>query len=194
MRAPAARPARRGPPVLRRRSADSASPRRRMPRKVQRVGDRSVLATWQPTSSADPATRHPTCARGTSTRLTRCRTRAGSPTGFVTRPVTLGGAVTRPARGQRAGAGHVESVIRAKQAGFAPGFTMRDSQGAIVVRVVRRDGLPRSGHRRDPRRQQDLLDARVLAGGELPRHGPVRTRLVDRRHGDHHAASGMSAG
>ena len=64
---------------------------------------------------------------------------------------------------------------------FAPGFTMRDAKGETVVRLVRRDGLPRGGDRRDSRRQQDLLDARLLAGREPPRPRAARSARHRRR-------------
>ncbi len=65
--------------LLRRRSADTGA-RDAGRLEGERVGDRSRSSIWRPISSAVPAIRRPTCARATSTRSTKCRTRAGSPT------------------------------------------------------------------------------------------------------------------
>ncbi len=81
LRAPGREPGaarRRRAAFLRRRSARA---RARHPGCLEGagVGHRSVRRSRDPTCSAVPAIRRPTCARATSTRSTRCRTRAGSP-------------------------------------------------------------------------------------------------------------------
>ena len=65
-------------PVLRRRSADPGA-RDAGCLGGQGVGRSTCSSIWRSTSSAARATRHSTCARETSIRLTRCRIRAGSP-------------------------------------------------------------------------------------------------------------------
>ena len=93
-------------------------------------------------------------------------------------------AVRSPARARRRAPGRSS---RPKEAGAAPGLHDARCQGRSLVRLVRREGIPRSGHRRDSRREQDLLDARLLAGGELSRRrcgwisSPSRSRRRSRR-------------
>ena len=153
-------------------------------RRASRNG-RSISSTTSPrTSSHDPGDPDPRCARAQ-----RQHDRRGARLELVhqphPRPAAVGRrgrrAVRSPERDRRPAPGRSSGP---KQAGFAPGFTMRDAKGETLVRLVRREGISRSGDRRDSRRQQDLLGARLLAGRELPglgasrsaRRSPIRRR------------------
>ena len=117
--------------------------------------------------------------------------RIGTPPGHDRRS---GRAVRSPATGPAPGRW---TVSRAKEAGAAPGFTMRDTQGRAVVRLVRRRRASRGGDRRDAGREQDLLGARLLAGRELPDHvtpGPARHRLDTRSSRRRPASAGRCGG
>ena len=92
---------------------------------------------------------------------------------------------TRPSRGPLTGDGPAPGPGRsiAAEAGRASRRASRcaTAQRRAVVRLVRRDGLPRSGDRRDSGRQQDLLDARLLAGREPPDLASAPTSSSSRR-------------
>ena len=84
------------------------------------------------------------------------------------RPVSIEEAARGPQVDGEPAAGRW-SITRAKEAGVAPGFTMTRRERRHVVRELRRRRVPRRRDRRDPRGQQDLLDAGLLAGRE-PSH------------------------
>ena len=127
----------------------------------------STCSTTSPRTCSDVrAIRPPMCERAISTRSTRCRIRAGSPIASSRsrcrskRPC----AARSPARprhravvGGQAQAGRLRARLHDERCA-----------GGDLVRLVRRQGISRSGDRRDSGRQQDLLGARLLAGRELP--------------------------
>ena len=97
---------------------------------VQRAA-RSIWSTTRSrTCSRGPATRRRTSARRTSTRSMKCRTRAGSRTGWATVPLTVDDVVKGPGSGTGPAPGGW-TVISAKNDGVMPGFTVRDSAGQV---------------------------------------------------------------
>ena len=177
-----------GPQVLRRRSARRASPRPRTPRRSQ---------PWDIDLFIDLATEP--VRRGPAIPTPNVRARNVNTIDEVPDSSWFTNRILAPA-------GHRStrpSAARSTGDGPAPGrWTVIRAEGgrrrARASRCATRNGelwfvsfdaprLSRSGDRRDPRRQQDLLGARLLAGRELPDHGPAGSAR-HRRHGDVHAA------
>ena len=161
-----------------------ASPTRRMPSKV---------SEWEIDlidRSRDQPVRPARATRRRRARAERQHHRRGAGFELVHQPHPGAAAdarrgVARPAHRQRAGAGPVDRRV-AEAGRLRAGVHDARLARRSLVRVVRRRRSSRSGHRRDHRRQQDLLGARLLAGREPSGHrhaGPARHR----RQGDVHA-------
>ena len=94
----------------------------------------------------------------TSTRLTRCRTRAGSPTASAIgrsrlEDIAQGAEHVRWSRGRRLD----DHLVEERR--VTPGFTVKDNRAALVSQV-RSARLPRDGHRHGSGRDQADVGAR----------------------------------
>ena len=93
---------------------------------------------------------------------------------ILARPLSVDQAVRGPLTGTGPATGHL--VCRQAQAGrVRAGLHDERCEGGDLVRLIRREGTSRSGNGRDSGRQQDLLGAGLLAGGELPDFGSSRS-------------------
>ena len=90
-----------------------------------------------------------------------------------TRPVSVDEAVRGPIEGAPPATGKW-TITRAKSAGFSPGFTATDSNGETWFVSFDQPGYPEAESAAVARRQQDLLDAWILAGRELHRQTAAR--------------------
>ena len=92
--------------------------------------DRPGLRHARELCSPGRAIGRPTSARRTSTRSTKCPTRAGSPTALGVAPLTVDDVAEGPDTGTGPAPGGW-TVIAAKSDGVTPGFTIRDSAGEV---------------------------------------------------------------
>ena len=69
-------------------------------------------------------------------------------------------------------------ITREKSAGYAPGFTAKDANGETWFVSFDSPGYARGRHRRDRRRQQDLLGPRLQPGRDLHHDGRSARRLT----------------
>ena len=92
---------------------------------------------------------------------------------FGSRMPSIDEAARGPVAGPPPAADHW-TVVRQKSAGDAPGFTARDAKGQTWFVSFDRSVEPRSRHRRSRHCHEDLLDARLQPGGDLPLDAPAR--------------------
>ena len=176
-RRPAAPPRRGSTPTIR----SGAIPSRRTRRRRSRSRS-AISTTWSRTRFSAPATR-PNGAPSTSTPSTRCRTRAGSPTGSgrgssgrsISRRSTNGPG-HRNGSGARAVDHHRAQGRRRHARVHDPRQRRRD-----LLDQVRPDGLPRDGQRRRGHLDQVLPRVRLSRRRELPGDAPRSTTCRSRR-------------
>ena len=133
------------------------------------MGHRSVLRPRRRTCSRRPAIRRPTCARANINTIDEVPDSNWFTNRILRAAADDRGAVARPADRRRARRRAVDGRSGRSSAGVAPGFTMRDAERRVVVRLVRRRrAIREAATGAIAGRQQDLLGARLLAGRELP--------------------------
>ena len=150
------------------RSRGSPKPRTR---RVSRGATSISFFDLPPNLFGGPGDPQQTCGRRTSTPSTRCPTRTGSPTGSSPGRCSPDEAARGPLTGTGPAPGPMDGH-RASEPAFARVHDARLGGETWFVSFDAR-GLSGGGDRGDPRRQQDLLDARLLAGRELPDHDPA---------------------